>query len=125
MALTVVRAGPTVRCSSTAASAILRRVSCIRSALRFISYFRGIGEIIAQLCVFNLDEGIIPCHCSLHSVVYRKEKAVVSSQEQASKEVLTNAEADVEGRSRTSREKARRCGGLGCWPPSRPQLSRP
>src|SRR5215218_4906119 len=27
--------------------------------------------------------------------------------------------------SRTSRVKARRGGGSGCWPPSRPQLSRP
>src|SRR5215204_1652579 len=74
MALTVARAGPTVWCSSTAASAILRRVSWTRSALRFISYFRAIVEIITQTCAFNLDSWFVLCHCSLHTVVQGKER---------------------------------------------------
>jgi hypothetical protein len=41
----------------------------MRSALRFISYFRGIEEIIAQICAFNLDSQSVLCHCSLHTVV--------------------------------------------------------
>jgi hypothetical protein len=66
MALTVVRAGPTAWCSSTVASVILRRVSRMRSALRFISYFRGMEEIIAHICAFNLDSRFVLWHRSLH-----------------------------------------------------------
>jgi hypothetical protein len=66
MALTVARAGPTVWCSSMAASVIRWRVCCMRSALRFISYFRGMEEIIAQICAFNLDSRFVIWHRSLH-----------------------------------------------------------
>jgi hypothetical protein len=69
MALTVVRAGPTLWCNSTVASVILRRVCRMRSALRFISYFRGMAEIIAQFCAFNLDSRFVLWHCSMHTVV--------------------------------------------------------
>src|SRR3712207_6447131 len=79
MALTVVRAGPTVWCSSTAASVILRRVSCTRSALRFISYFRGMREIITQKCASNLDSQYVLCHSSLHNSVQRKENDTMSA----------------------------------------------
>jgi len=41
----------------------------MRSALRFISYFRGMEEIIAQLCAFNLDSRFILWHLSLHTTV--------------------------------------------------------
>ena len=40
IALIDVRAGPTVPCSSTAASVMRRRVSASSSARRFFSYFR-------------------------------------------------------------------------------------
>jgi hypothetical protein len=51
------------------ASVILRRVCRMRSALRFISYFRGMAEIIAQICAFNLDSRFVLWHCSMHTVV--------------------------------------------------------
>jgi hypothetical protein len=38
----------------------------MRSALRFISYFRGMEEIIAQNCAFNLDRQFVLWHRSLH-----------------------------------------------------------
>src|SRR3712207_4691568 len=100
MALTVVRAGPTVWCSPTAASAILRRVSCMRSALRFISYFRGMEEIIAQICATNLDRQSPLCHRSLHSVVQGKEKDTMSATEdQARAGATLDAEEDPASRT--------------------------
>jgi len=53
----------------------------MRSALRFISYFRGMEEIIAHFCAFNLDRESVLCHCSLHSVVQGKEKGTMSATE--------------------------------------------
>src|SRR5918998_1748109 len=92
MTLTVVRAGPTVWCSSTAASVILRRVSCTRSALRFISYFRGMEEIITQRCAFNLDSRAVVCHRSLHTVVQGKEKdTMAATEDQAPREGVLDA----------------------------------
>jgi hypothetical protein len=51
----------------------------MRSALRFISYFRGIEEIIAQTCAFNLDSQSVLCHSSLHTVVQGKENDTMSA----------------------------------------------
>jgi hypothetical protein len=65
----VARAGPTVWCSSMAASVILRRVSCMRSALRLISYFRGMEEIITHICVLNLDSRLVLWHLYMHTTV--------------------------------------------------------
>ena len=69
-------------CSSTAASVILWWVCFWRCALRFISYFRAIEEIIAQICAFNLDSGVrtlpvFPAHYCVgkgegHHVGYRR-----------------------------------------------------
>jgi hypothetical protein len=65
----VARAGPTVWCSSMAAWVILRRVSRMRWALRFISYFRGMEQIIAHICACNLDSRFVLWHLSIHTTV--------------------------------------------------------
>ena len=93
MALMVVRKGPMVLCNSTVASTILLWVSFWRSALRFITYFRAMEEIIAQICAFNLDSRSVCCHCCLHSFVQGKEQARCRpAEEQTFKEHLLNRE---------------------------------
>ena len=53
--LSVVRAGPTVPCSSTAASVIRRRVSAISSARFFSSYLRFGVHFVIHRCASNID----------------------------------------------------------------------
>jgi hypothetical protein len=74
----------------------------MRSALRFISYFRAIEEIITQTCAVNLDSRFVLCQYSLHTVVQGKERDTMSSAEdQARKTALLNAEDVEDGASRT------------------------
>jgi len=41
----------------------------MRCALRFISYFGAMAEIIAEICAFNLDSWFVLWHLSLHTIV--------------------------------------------------------
>jgi hypothetical protein len=52
-----------------AASVILWRVSSMRWTLRFISYFRGIEEIITHICALNLDSRFVLWHLYMHTTV--------------------------------------------------------
>jgi len=71
----------------------------MRSALRFISYFRAMEEIIAQIRAFNLDRKAVLCHRSLHTVVQGTENTMASTEDRAPMGAVPEVEEDAQGRT--------------------------